>query len=610
MNSFVMKNILSFITSAFLILFVVSCQNEDSLSMVGYVRLGIGISTSTIDSRAYNPEQWAVKIINAKGETVKETQNLETDKDFQGDIALSVGTYTIQVSSAGFDNNSGFDKPYYKGSSQVTIEANKSVTAEVTCKLANVKVSVVFDQSFKDVFKTATVTVGAISDSGIDNLSFDMNDENVEDKFAYFPVTDLQAILDVTNMKGEQHTHTESMTDVKAQQHYILKYVVGDIGSGDVDVSIDHTSHIYTYTFNISTTPKTSLVVDQANAWSSFAFLSGAATTKEGETLDPSQMAFEYRLKDTEQWTKVIANNVSSENIYTAKIINLTPNQEYEYRMIYGDEEYKSDPVSFSTENCIALPNGSLDEWYQAGKTWYPVSESDYTINGSWWDSSNPGTTTGAGALVNVNPTQGNSDIVHTQGGKSAELKSQYASALGIGKFAAASLYSGKFNELVNTKGAKLDFGQPFTSRPTKLHGWFQYSTGAMDYVGENTPSDAGIVKDETIDLCSIYIALSTTTYVIDNTDPSTFIDFEGDSQIIAYGELPATEAVDTKGEWKEFNIDLKYKSLDKKPTHIIIVCSASKYGDYFTGSTKSVMYLDDMELIYGDDPVEWQINK
>ena len=605
-----MKNILSFITSAFLILFVVSCQNEDSLSMVGYVRLGIGISTSTIDSRAYNPEQWAVKIINAKGETVKETQNLETDKDFQGDIALSVGTYTIQVSSAGFDNNSGFDKPYYKGSSQVTIEANKSVTAEVTCKLANVKVSVVFDQSFKNVFKTATVTVGAISDSGIDNLSFDMNDENVEDKFAYFPVTDLQAILDVTNMKGEQHTHTESMTEVKAQQHYILKYVVGDIGSGDVDVSIDHTSHIYTYTFNISTTPKTSLMVDQANAWSSFAFLSGTATTKEGETLDPSQMAFEYRLKDTEQWIKVIANDVSSENIYTAKIINLTPNQEYEYRMIYGDEEYKSDPVSFSTENRIALPNGSMDEWYQAGKTWYPVSESDYSINGSWWDSSNPGTTTGAGALVNVNPTQGNSDIVHTQGGKSAELKSQYASAWGIGKFAAASLYSGSFNSFVNIDGAKLNLGQLFTSRPTKLHGWFQYSTGAMDHVGENIPSDAGIVKDETIDLCSIYIALATTTYVIDNTDTSTFIDFEGDSQIIAYGELPATEAVDTKGKWKEFNIDLKYKSLDKKPTHIIIVCSASKYGDYFTGSTKSVMYLDDMELIYGDDPVEWQINK
>lgn len=73
---------------------------------------------------------------------------------------------------------------------------------------------------------------------------------------------------------------------------------------------------------------------------------------------------------------------------------------------------------------------------------------------------------------MNVNPTQGNSVTVHTAGGKSAELKSQYASAFGIGKFAAASLYAGSFNSLVGTNGAKIDFGQPFTSRPTRLHGF------------------------------------------------------------------------------------------------------------------------------------------
>ena len=56
-------------------------------------------------------------------------------------------------------------------------------------------------------------------------------------------------------------------------------------------------------------------------------------------------------------------------------------------------------------------------------------------------------------------------------------------------------------------------------------------------------------------------------------------------------------------GLWKEFNIDLKYRTLTTKPTHIIIVCSSSKYGDYFTGSTGSLMYLDDLELVYGDTP-------
>ncbi|MDE5712626.1 MAG: PCMD domain-containing protein, partial [Muribaculaceae bacterium] len=30
-----------------------------------------------------------------------------------------------------------------------------------------------------------------------------------------------------------------------------------------------------------------------------------------------------------------------------------------------------------------------------------------------------------------------------------------------------------------------------------------------------------------------------------------------------------------------------------------VIVCSASKFGDYFCGSSSSVMYVDDFELVY-----------
>lgn len=109
------------------------------------------------------------------------------------------------------------------------------------------------------------------------------------------------------------------------------------------------------------------------------------------------------------------------------------------------------------------------------------------------------------------------------------------------------------------------------------------------------------------MDICSIYIALSKKAYTVDNTDTSTFIDFAGDNNIIAYGELPATECVSTNGQWKEFNIPLKYKSLTEEPSYIIIVCSSSKYGDYFTGGKGSTMYLDDFELIYDGEPTIWK---
>ena len=70
----------------------------------------------------------------------------------------------------------------------------------------------------------------------------------------------------------------------------------------------------------------------------------------------------------------------------------------------------------------------------------------------------------------------------------------------------------------------------------------------------------------------------------------------------IAYGEKVFTEAYKDGENMKELTIDLNYDNYGgtkRKPTSIIIVASASKYGDYFEGSGTSKMWLDDMELIY-----------
>jgi len=433
---------------------------------------------------------------------------------------------------------------------------------------------------------------------GVNELSFRMGDEL---KPAYFPVADLTATISVTNHSGQQFSQDTPITNVKARKHYILNFKVAETGDiGGVSVSVDGTETVYTFTFNVSTEASTKLGAEAANAWSNFAYLEGSILSS-SEELDPASMHFEYKKADAEEWQTIAANYNSENQKFTVTLTGLTPATQYAYRLAYekSGEAYASDPVTFTTEEATTLPNGNMDDWYKNGRTWYPVSESDYSTSGSFWDSSNPGTTTGAGALVNVNPTQGNSSIVHTSGGQSAELKSQYASAFGIGKFAAASLYSGKFNSLVGTNGAKIDFGQKFASRPTGLHGWFCYTSGKIDYRGDNTPE--GVGEKGTDDLCSIYIAIAKAPHQLDNTQTSTFFDFENDDNIIAYGELPDAEAVSTNNEWKEFNVELKYKDITPQTAYyLIIVCSSSKYGDYFTGSTGSIMYIDDLELLYG----------
>lgn len=599
-----MRKIYLFLIILLATLSVISCQQEDWESNVGYLRIEVG-TNAYVDTKAipenYDPEQIALQIVDSKGEVVESTDDWETLKGTQ--LRLAPGQYTVKASSNGFDGSeSGFDVPYYAGSQQITVETGKEVTANITCTLANVKVTVNYDESFQK-FATAKTTVSSALEN-VAALDFVMGNEL---KPGYFPVSDLTVTVNVTNQAGQEHSQSTSITGVKARKHYILNFKVADAGSIEKPtITINGEEIVFNFTFNVSTEASTKLTAERANAWSTFAYLEGRIeSTAADEILDATYMRFEYKTADTDEWQPCNAT-CSHDTLFTATLTNLTPATQYNYRLAYekNGNAYTSDIVTFTTENAQPLPNGNMDNWYKSGRTWYPVSESDFSASGSFWDSSNPGTTTGAGALVNVNPTQGNNTIVHTAGGQSAELKSQYASAFGIGKFAAASLYTGKFNSLVGTNGAKIDFGQKFTARPIGLHGWFHYTNGEIDYRGDNTPE--GVAEKGTDDLCSIYMAIAKAPHQLDNTQTSTFFDFENDNNIIAYGELPETEAGSTNNEWKEFTVTLKYKDITPLTEYyLIIVCSSSKYGDYFTGSTSSVMYIDDLELVYGQPTVQ-----
>lgn len=599
-----MKKLYTILTACLLLAYLGSCQNEKTeQEAVGYLMLQVGTDKTTLTKTedTYNPKQIAVKIVNSAGKTVEETDDWTTWTEA---IELPVGTYTIEASSAGFDGKTaGWDKPYYAAKETVDIKMNTNTSKEIVCKLANVLVTVEFSDDFRAAFQSAVVGVSDKSNSD-NKVTFEMRQSSETGK-AYFPVTDLISNLTVSNYKGELHSKKDTITGIKAQENVILRYRIASSGSSNIGVTVDDATKTYTYTIGVPVTA-TSTLVASANAWSTFAYLT-AEVPSFADVFDQSKLEFQYKTADAAEWTKVTTNiNVEEKDKkFSTKLAGLTPATAYQYRLYYNDgseEGITSETVDFTTEAQTPLPNGNLDSWYKSGKTWYPVTENDYNISGSFWDSSNPGTTTGAGALVNKNPTQGNSTTVHTNGGQSAELKSQYASAFGFGKFAAASLYTGKFNSLVGTNGAKIDFGQPFVSRPTALHGWFNYTSGKIDYRGGNTPE--GLGEKGSDDLCSIYVALSKKQKQVDNTNTETFLDLENDADIIAYGQLSDAEAVTTNG-WKEFTLNFKYKTLEPLETYyLIIVFSASKYGDYFTGSTNSVMYVDDLELIYGDTPV------
>lgn len=593
------KNWYSFIICC-LVAMLSACQNEDELSNsnVGYLRLTMGVDMS-VNTRAdgeevYDPKQIAVQIVSENDEIVEETSNWEEWSGKQ--ITLPVGKYTVKASSAGFDGaTSGFDKPYYAGSAEITIQKDTEVNQTVTCTLANVKVTVNFDQTFVDNFTSANVEVDDNADNaGISPLTFTMGEAT---QSGYFPVTDLKAVVTAVNKNNVSNTQTDVIENVKARDHYILNYKVDDgKGDGSVSIEFDNTLKTYIYTFFIPTKPTTELNVT-ANAWAKLAYLTGNVVTSK-EELTPENMKFQYRVKDAADWTDAVAT-LNGET-YEGKVLGLTPETTYEYRMVYGEEQFVTEVKEFTTETATELYNGDFELWSQKDETIYPDSAKYAGNELSFWNTSNPGTTQGLGAIGGaLNPTtSATSPVQHGQ--YAAQLKSAFK----IIAFAAASLYTGNFAGL-SGMSANMEFGKPFTGHPIALHGYYKYSPVVINHV-DRMPEGVNIVEGETMDECSIFIALAKKSFTFNNNDESSYIDYEGDDDIIAYGELPSGAATSGDG-YTEFTIPLKYKSLTEEPTHIIIVCSASKYGDYMTGGEGSTLYVDNFSLVYDGEPAIWE---
>ena len=566
-----------------LLLTVVSCAIENDIP---YPIVEGRITAFSVEGqRAAEGEQNTAATIDAKARTVTLYVNDSVDisrlKITQ--LVCNPTNATLLVDGSLCDDETKFPSTGFASLDSIPVSSNTRVDFS--------KPVAITLHTYQDYVWTVTVKQIIDREILVDGMVDYVIDENSQTVLIWVEEGRDLSNLQVTQLTlggqyGSVYPDPTSITDYSSMLTFYVRYSWEDETSGTRwKVSVFHSEE----ESSIPTAGELSV-----NAWSKHAYVSVKATSAEGWTA-------EYSVKGKDSWASVSTS--MNGNLCEATLKGLSPNTTYTCRM--KDKEGNVQATSdFTTELTTALYNGNFDSWYKSAKTWYAISETDFGIF-SFWDSSNPGTTTGAGALVNINPTQGNSTTVHTSGGQSAELKSQYASAFGIGKFAAASLYTGKFNSLVGTDGAKIDFGQSFTSRPTALHGWFQYAPKSIDHVGSNQPG--GTVSKGDTDICSIYIALAKKIYTIDNTDTSTFIQFDTDDNIIAYGELPAEQCVDTGGQWKEFTIDLKYKTLDcPKDMYLILVASSSKYGDYFTGGDGSIMYLDDFELVYGDEPVMW----
>lgn len=565
--------------------FFYSCQGDElsTQESVGYLRVALEQSADVNTKADYSSKQMHVVIKNSAGVTKFETNDHTVDLVGK-ELSLKQGEYTIEAVSYGWDGNAGADRAYYTGKTTVTIEKGKTATANLVCSLANVKVTVAFEQAFLDKLGNGSINVQVKSaTASITPVDFAPKGTSV----AYFPVSDLTVAYTVVSAAGKTSSKELPISEVSAKDHYILNFKNQSTGTGNVTVTVDPTMNQYKYDFAVDPNAKSGATLS-ANPWSQLAYLTATDITLDSGEL--SSLKFQYRPKNTDTWMDVATTVNAAASSASATLTGLTSTTAYEYRLTDGEISVATGEFTTAVE--IALQNGSLDGW--------DSNSPNAATDPKFWDTSNEGAKMGG-----LTPTQAVTDFVHTQGGKAAKLESGMVDLMG-GIFAAASLYTGSFGSTsIWTQTATVNFGQSFTARPIALKGFYKYTPKVINLV-KNVPAGVTIVKDQTPDQCAIYIALAKKTYTIDNGDQSTFIDFKNDANIIAYGELPSGAATAGDG-YVEFNIPLKYKNLTDKPTHIIVVCSSSKYGDYMTGGSGSTLYVDDLSLIYDGTPTIWE---
>lgn len=330
------------------------------------------------------------------------------------------------------------------------------------------------------------------------------------------------------------------------------------------------------------------VVTESADGWVNVAWLYGAGVAD-------TECGFDVREDGSEDWTRVDQKYVTMDGgQFTARVPHLKANTTYECRAYSGDQV--GDVVTFSTTETGSVPNMGFEDWHQEEKVICPWAQ-DGT---RFWDTGNHGSTT---LSEKDNITLSTEDIRPSSTGKlAAVLKSQKI----VVKFAAGNLFIGEYKETKGTNGV-LGFGRSFTSYPTRLKGYFKYQTALITEAIDKYAS----LKNQP-DTCIVWVALGDwelqenpnsgekTAVEVQTDDKGTGKYFDkNDSHIIAYGEMTCGENVN---EYTPFSVELEYRATNRKPTALLIVCSASKYGDYFTGAPGATMWVDDFSLEYDYD--------
>ena len=536
--------------------------------------------------------------------------------DIPSPLYLAADSYRVDViageATAANPAAASWENKSYKGSKEFTITAGRETSVQVVASVNNAVTNITFDPSIAENFNAGyTFTIGLDASS---QLVYNAAKSGAEGYFIVAGLVDpvFEWTFAGTLLDGTSFTRTGTISDVLPGKLYKmnLMYTVKD-GKLDFSLSVDYSTEIFDDTIifePVSTGLAASSIYE---IWAAHATLHADVDATEYAN---STVQFAYS-SDGSAWTTVDGVN-DSEGTWKADISGLTPSTTYTYKLLIDDVQV-GEEKTFTTEAAPKLPNGSFEYVSKvSGESYYKfydpscgVADASYMFWGSGNGEGSEGVNGSAsmGIVITTIDTGDKKD-----GNQSVLCKNNSI----VGMLTAGNLFTGQFAGLVGTSGGKVNFGRPWTSRPTALRIWCKYQTGKINILKNES---LGVTKND-YDRAQVKVAIGTWDYKkyggtknspvhINTTDASTFVDFFTDPNTIANGDLiiyndgymlnHGAKVTETTSEWVEYIIPLDYRQLSAYPTHIVISCATSQFGDYFTGYDGGKLWIDGAELIY-----------
>ena len=199
---------------------ILSESNVDT----GYLSVSLGMDDEVLTKAQTAPGPDMTFSIGVDGEKLDTLVADHKTITQTNPLALPTGRYKL-TASYGNPGNIGFNKPYYKGEAQADVTTDDHSEVSIICKLANTMVTVEFDQTIKDNFRSYSVFVQDGHGSGF-NYSSDAYNLNSK---GYLPAGgNLKWHLILINEEGESYTAEDTYTNILAQHCYHIRFSLSD----------------------------------------------------------------------------------------------------------------------------------------------------------------------------------------------------------------------------------------------------------------------------------------------------------------------------------------------------------------------------------------------